>query len=236
MGVGSWYARAMTSSYRTLARPFLAVMATAALLLSACAPSVAGEGANEEPLFDAAYDGPIETIAVLLDTDTNYDTDTETALEDTTLFSLLDHPYAFKRFDVIERERLNSVLDEFDLAESGLVDLSSAAEVGRLLGAQSILLASINSVSVSEYGGVLRVVGGAAYDVRATIQMRLVDVETGRIIAAARSPMQQVVPGAIAVGGIGAFGGSQEDAALLNLVNVGATRTVDDLMRTLASR
>jgi hypothetical protein len=65
--------------------------------------------------------------------------------------------------------------------------------------------------------------------------MRMVDVATGRIVAAVQRPVQQIVPGAFVAAGI-AFGGSPEDAALLTAVTNGATRAIDDLMRTVGSR
>jgi TolB-like protein len=67
---------------------------------------------------------------------------------------------------VIERQQLQEMLREQDLALSGRVDESSAIEVGRLLGAQYVLT-----------GQATDIVGNLRMDIRA------VDVETSEIVA-----------------------------------------------------
>jgi TolB-like protein len=67
---------------------------------------------------------------------------------------------------VIERAQLNDMLREQDLVLSGRVDESSAIEVGKLLGAQYVLLGQASSI-----------VDNLRMDIRA------VDVETSEIVA-----------------------------------------------------
>ena len=66
---------------------------------------------------------------------------------------------------VVERERLKAVLEEHKLAASGKVDAASAARVGKLLGAQELVLGSFFDLA-----GTLR------------IDARVVEVETGKIV------------------------------------------------------
>jgi TolB-like protein len=47
---------------------------------------------------------------------------------------------------VVERQRINALLDEQDLAASGRLDQDDAVEIGRLLGAQYILLGQVTSI------------------------------------------------------------------------------------------
>jgi TolB-like protein len=68
---------------------------------------------------------------------------------------------------VVERARLQEILDELELGHSGVVDPGTAAQVGKLLGAEWLLLGSY-----FELLGTLRV------------DARLVRVETGEIIHA----------------------------------------------------
>jgi len=206
-------------------------------VLGACAPTTSsGSSSAVENPFDAPYDGPIETVALLVDA-RGTESSTERSMADAALYALLDHPYAYRRYDVVERSRVDAITDELGLTSSGLVDQSTAAEVGQLLGANSVLLMSVSGVSVSPYGlASFNIgVGGSVYDVRATVQMRLVDIESGRIIAAARQNAQQVVPGSFAFRGVG-FAGNPEDAALLNVVTSAATVAIDDLMRSIGTR
>lgn len=67
---------------------------------------------------------------------------------------------------VIERQNLQTMLQEQRLALSGRVDESSAVEIGKMLGVQYVLLGAVVSM-----GATLRV------DIRAT------DVETGEVLA-----------------------------------------------------
>lgn len=67
---------------------------------------------------------------------------------------------------VIERARLNDMLREQDLVLSGRVDESSAIEIGKLLGAQYVLMGQASSIADN-----LR------------MDIRAVDVETSEIVA-----------------------------------------------------
>ncbi len=66
---------------------------------------------------------------------------------------------------VVERSRLQEVIGELELGQSGLVDPASAAEVGRLLGAEYLVLGSLFSVNLPTLSVNLRVVDTATGDV-----------------------------------------------------------------------
>lgn len=68
---------------------------------------------------------------------------------------------------VIERARIQEILDELKLGHSGMVDKKTAAKVGKLLGAQWIVM-----------GGYFELMGTLRIDAR------LVKVETGEIVHA----------------------------------------------------
>jgi TolB-like protein len=69
---------------------------------------------------------------------------------------------------VVERNQLERVLQEQKLGYSGLVDLGSAKKVGALLGAEGMVLGTINDLGNS-----------------LSINARLIDLETGNSISAA---------------------------------------------------
>ena len=73
-----------------------------------------------------------------------------------------------KVLSVVERAQLKTVLDELKLQYSGLVDRNSQKEIGKKLGADTILLGTISD-------------GGESI----TISGRMVDIETGNLITAA---------------------------------------------------
>ena len=93
------------------------------------------------------------------------------------------------RFDCIERERMQEIVDEHSLNLTGLVDPSTAATLGRIFGADYMVLGSVTSLTAKSSGGVIGTssgrggVGGMQkYKVSATVMVRVVDVTTGRIV------------------------------------------------------
>lgn len=72
-------------------------------------------------------------------------------------------------FQVVERERLILVLEELDLGSSSLVDESTRLKIGRIAGARFMV-----------FGGYF-VLGNMM-----RLDLRLVEVETGRIVKAAQ--------------------------------------------------
>ncbi len=72
-----------------------------------------------------------------------------------------------KGMDVIERDQLERVLREQNLGYSGLVNLRSAKKIGKLLGAEAIVLGSVGDLGNE-----------------VTINARLVDLEAGNSLAA----------------------------------------------------
>ena len=83
------------------------------------------------------------------------------------------------RFELVERTRQRAILDEYSYDMSGLVDQDTCAEIGGQLGAQYLLLGSINGLTTVVGAGTKRA------QVTATVSLRLVDVETGRVVLAA---------------------------------------------------
>jgi TolB-like protein len=75
---------------------------------------------------------------------------------------------------IVERERLTEILAEQAMEWTGLFDLSSAAELGKLLGVEGVLIGSI-----TDQGDTL------------VIRARLVDVETAQAITAAASSVNK---------------------------------------------
>jgi len=92
------------------------------------------------------------------------------------------------QFTVIEREELDEILKEQGLGQTGLVTPQSAAQVGQLLGVQRIITGSI-----TEFGSKENKVGGgiggfnlgvSTTTARVTVDIRIVNVNTGEIVLA----------------------------------------------------
>ena len=92
------------------------------------------------------------------------------------------------RFRITERAELDKVLLEQNLGASGRIDPTSAAALGRITGAELIVLGSLSEFGITTTGGggkVLGVFGGSTETVtaRVTVDIRMVDSVTAEVMA-----------------------------------------------------
>lgn len=93
------------------------------------------------------------------------------------------------KFRLIEREQIDKVMEEQDFGESGRVDTSSAAKIGKILGVQFLVMGRVTEFSLKSSGvSGLSLKKGVGLGVKSTnanvaIDARLVDTNTAEIIA-----------------------------------------------------
>lgn len=91
-------------------------------------------------------------------------------------------------YSIIEREQLEKVLREQRLSLSGAIDENSAAEVGRILGLDVIIMGNVSYNSVDEKGSSLLGLASSSGSncltrrVTATGTLKMVSVETAQIV------------------------------------------------------
>ena len=95
------------------------------------------------------------------------------------------------RFNVMEREQLKGILDQYSFNMSGLVDPSTAVQIGKMTGVEYLVYGSITGLSTknNEIGLANMRTGGIGNQqnvVTANIAVRFIDLQTGRIVLAAR--------------------------------------------------
>jgi curli biogenesis system outer membrane secretion channel CsgG len=92
-------------------------------------------------------------------------------------------------YTLIERSRIQAVLQEQNLALSGRIDASTAAEVGRILGADAVVIGSVTRYNLNQGSSGVSVLGIGTNRRRnsAEVQLtaRLVNTTTSEIIATA---------------------------------------------------
>jgi hypothetical protein len=76
-------------------------------------------------------------------------------------------------YKVIERSKFQSILDEYGLSASELIDKKGAKEAGRLLGADAIVMGNV---------GRYNQVGGLWFFADVSFSARCVDVNTGEVV------------------------------------------------------
>jgi curli biogenesis system outer membrane secretion channel CsgG len=186
------------SSRRTVRGAVAASLLALATLVAACAPAAAGDGGATVrpyllPPLDAAqryvvavYDIEAEPTRVdvsLLparERDARLFTDLGSGIGDVVIRELFD----LGRFDLVERRNLAAALAEQDLGQSGRFDNATVAEAGRLVGAELILVGAVTEFSIDRASAVVPgFLGGATVTtVRVGVELRFVDVATGRIL------------------------------------------------------
>lgn len=119
-------------------------------------------------------------------------------------------------FDVIERDKLDSVMREIGFGQSGMVDPSSAAQFGRLLGAGYLLTGRVVSLESSQ-----RKFSGYGINTTNTIltlsvAIRITDVQTGTVKFSTRTSTQATIneAGGLSVRETNPYAGLAEQAAV----------------------
>lgn len=87
------------------------------------------------------------------------------------------------RLRLIERGKINALLKEHQLAQTGVVDYKNAKKIGRMLSADALLVGSLltvdTSINIDEFMGAKK----KEYVVRVTMSGRIIDVETSEVLA-----------------------------------------------------
>lgn len=91
------------------------------------------------------------------------------------------------KFRVVERSKLDSVLSEQDLAESGRINKATRAKVGKVTGAKYLIFGNVSAFEENTKGTGGGVsfrginVGGKKQDAYLAIDLRVVDTTTGDV-------------------------------------------------------
>jgi curli biogenesis system outer membrane secretion channel CsgG len=93
-----------------------------------------------------------------------------------------------EKFRLVEREKLNAVLEEQDLGSSGRVNQKTAAKMGKMTGAQYIVTGTVSSYEQNTEGGGGGLsfhgigIGGKKDEAYIAIDIRVVDTTTGEVV------------------------------------------------------
>lgn len=215
------------------------------LLLAACAPRTqsASDASSATTLpssyVGSTFDGSTQTVAIVVEgtRTSGLSDDLRDALYNETLSELRTHPFYRPRFVVVERNRLQSALDELALGASGVVDVATAPQLGNLLGASYILYVELLQASAEPVGvsglrlpGIGNRTSVSGYDVTLAVGFNLVEVETGAVIGVGRGTEAGFVGSGVAVGSQ-RISGDARTSALLERVSPAVFRAADALAR-----
>ena len=88
---------------------------------------------------------------------------------------------------LIERSRVDAVLKEINLGQTGAIDSATASRAGKQLGAQEVIVGSIVALSIREEGRSVLIATKTDRWVEIEAEARIIDVETGEILAAGKA-------------------------------------------------
>jgi hypothetical protein len=88
-------------------------------------------------------------------------------------------------FAVIERQQIDAVLSEQKLGMSGAVDAATAAKIGKLLGAQAMVVGSITQFSLDRKSAGIGPLAATYTEAESVLDARVVNTTTGEIIMVA---------------------------------------------------
>lgn len=182
----------------------------AGTLALACAPRKTSGTVNEPDYMKGRvsaestvsdYKGPKRRVAVIaFDNKTPYGA---RELGNSASDILVTELQKTNQFIMIEREKIQLVLDEQRFQASDLVEPMTVAKVGRLLGVTAIITGAVTQFGQKEEGVEAIVYQRRTQKAECTVDLRVVDVATGEIIVAdsGRGEAEQTVQGTLGLGG-----------------------------------
>jgi curli biogenesis system outer membrane secretion channel CsgG len=88
------------------------------------------------------------------------------------------------KFIVVERDKMDKLLEEQKLGQSGAINPATAARVGKILGLNAIVTGSISQFGLKSEGKDFLISQSKQQIVECTVDIRVVDTETGQVLLA----------------------------------------------------
>ncbi|MBE9223439.1 penicillin-binding protein activator LpoB [Cyanobacterium stanieri LEGE 03274] len=134
-------------------------------------------------------------------------------------------------YRVIERSRIQDILDEQNFGASDRVDNATAAQIGRLLGVELIMVGSITQFDLQDrdtgFGFFGFGFGNQTKKALVTINTRLINTTTGEIMMSAEGKSEVTqVDGQLRVRGVGVGTSTNNDGTLLSVATQDAAKEV----------
>ena len=160
---------------------------TALLLAAGCSPykSVKMQQAlsvNETKKIESKYTAPKRRIGVV--EFTNKTAYGQGRLGGSATDILVTELTKSGKFIVVERDRLDKVLQEQKFQGQGMTDPQTAAQVGRILGLEAIVVGSVSQFGVKTEGSDYLISQSKKQVADVTVDIRLIDTQSGQVLMA----------------------------------------------------
>lgn len=165
----------------------LKLLAAAALLFAGCAPSKTVKeqqalSVSKTKEVESDYTGPKRRIGVV-------EFSNKTAYGQGRLGSaasdiLITELVKSGKFIVVERDKLDKVMQEQKFQSQGMTDPATAAKLGQILGLEAIVVGTVSQFGVKKEGSDYLLTQSKRQVADVTVDIRLIDVQTGQVILA----------------------------------------------------
>src|SRR3954469_13625384 len=166
---------------------FISSMVSGLLILSACAPSTKIRLKDSTTVkvtekVESKYTGLKRRIGVVsFENKAPY---AQARIGQTATDILITELVKSGKFIVVERDKMNKLLEEQKLGQSGAIDPNTAARVGKILGLNAIVTGSVSQFGLKSEGKDFIISQSKQQIVECTVDIRVVDAETGQILLA----------------------------------------------------
>jgi curli biogenesis system outer membrane secretion channel CsgG len=99
-------------------------------------------------------------------------------------------------FTVIERRAIDAILEEQRAGATGVIDPATAASIGKLLGAQAVVVGSITKFAVDRKSGGIGPLSASYTEAESAVDARVIDTTTGEILLVAEGQGKSRIGGA----------------------------------------
>ena len=166
---------------------FISLLAALALTLPSCAARTKVKmkqevSANVTQEVESKYTGPKRRVGVVhFENKTAYG---QQRLGQAATDILITELVKTGKFIVVERDKMDQLLQEQKLGLSGAIDSNTAAQMGKILGLSAIVTGSISNFGVQTTGSDYLLTQTKRQEATCSVDIRVVDAETGQILLA----------------------------------------------------
>ncbi|MGL5874785.1 MAG: CsgG/HfaB family protein [Xenococcaceae cyanobacterium] len=144
-------------------------------------------------------------------------------------------------YSVIERSKLDAILQEQNLGASGRVDASTAAQIGRILGVEAVVIGSVTQFDLQQRNSGFNLfgigVGGDDTDAYVKLNIRVVSTSTAEILMVAEgNGNSSQSDNQVQVFGIGGGSSTSNESKLLTLATQQAIEQVTKSLNSSSSK
>ncbi len=162
-------------------------LACLCFFLYSCAPSKSVKMDNtttvkETEKVNAKYIGPKRRIAVVeFENKTAYG---QRRLSQAATDILITELFKSGKFIVVEREKMNKIMEEQKIQQSGMIDPLTAVKIGQILGVEAIVVGAVSEFGVKKEGSDYLIAQSKQQVAEVSVDVRVIDVQTGQVILA----------------------------------------------------